>query len=97
MPSKDSIRILEEDRSSTSVDRGKCQLIQTPQTFKGDLIKKAYDAVTTGQFTDDASVLERAQVHARINLVEGDYRNIKITSPEDLLIAEALLREVRIN
>lgn len=85
---KDSIRFL-EGQMNKSVDRSKYVLIQTPQTFQINLIKKAYEGASNpNQFTDDASVAEGAGFS--INLFEGDYRNIKITTSEDLVIAEAL-------
>jgi 2-C-methyl-D-erythritol 4-phosphate cytidylyltransferase len=71
------------------MDRSKFRLIQTPQTFDLQLIKKAYQIKDDPSLTDDASVAERAG-HV-ISLFEGSYRNIKITTKEDLLIAESLL------
>jgi 2-C-methyl-D-erythritol 4-phosphate cytidylyltransferase len=85
---KESIRITDQDNTK-SVDRSKFRLIQTPQTFEVALIKKAYQIKDDPSLTDDASVAERAgQV---ISLFEGSYENIKITTPEDLIIAKALL------
>lgn len=86
---KDSIRKMEND-GSTAMDRAAFKLVQTPQTFKVNIIKAAYaNATASADFTDDAIVVERAgQI---IHLVEGSYNNIKITTPEDLPIAEALL------
>jgi 2-C-methyl-D-erythritol 4-phosphate cytidylyltransferase len=66
-------------------------LIQTPQTFSVDLIKKSYQTKEDPSLTDDASVAERSG-HT-ISLFEGSYENIKITTPEDLLIAESLLNK----
>jgi len=86
---KESIRITDKDQTRT-VDRSKFRLIQTPQTFQIPIIKKAYDQAENPSFTDDASVAEKAGY--RVSLFEGSYRNIKITTPEDLLIAEALLK-----
>lgn len=85
---KESIRMTDQDNTK-SVDRSKFRLIQTPQTFEVTLIKKAYQIKDDPSLTDDASVAERAgQV---ISLFEGSYENIKITTPEDLIVAEALL------
>lgn len=85
---KDSIRHL-EGQLSKSVDRSKYVLVQTPQTFQINLIKKAYEGASNpSQYTDDASVAEGAGFS--IALIDGDYRNIKITTSEDLVIAEAL-------
>jgi 2-C-methyl-D-erythritol 4-phosphate cytidylyltransferase len=85
---KDSIR-QQVDQDNHSVDRSQFFLIQTPQTFQSNLIQKAYEQPEQSRFTDDASVLE--SVGLAIHLVEGNYRNIKITTPEDLLVAEVLL------
>lgn len=85
---KESIRMTDQDNTK-SVDRSKFRLIQTPQTFEVALLKKAYQIKDDPSLTDDASVVERTgQV---ISLFEGSYENIKITTPEDLIIAKALL------
>jgi len=86
---KESIRITDQD-STKAVDRSKFRLIQTPQTFDVNLIKQAYTLKEDIHLTDDASVAERAG-HT-ISLFEGSYGNLKITTPEDLIIAEALLK-----
>jgi 2-C-methyl-D-erythritol 4-phosphate cytidylyltransferase len=66
--------------------------IQTPQTFQTSLIKNAFAQFKQDQnFTDDASVAEEAG-YADL-FFEGDYKNIKITTPEDLLFASAILRQ----
>lgn len=85
---KDSIRKVTSE-SNQSVDRSAYRLIQTPQTFQLDLIKGAYSTPFQSSFTDDASVFENYG-HS-IHLIDGDYRNIKITTPEDLLVAESFL------
>jgi 2-C-methyl-D-erythritol 4-phosphate cytidylyltransferase len=77
-------------QNSVSVDRGKFRLMQTPQTFDIQLLKSAYEAASGNTFTDDASVVESAG-HA-ITLFEGSYENLKITTPEDLVVAEAMLK-----
>ncbi|MBT1698227.1 2-C-methyl-D-erythritol 4-phosphate cytidylyltransferase [Fulvivirgaceae bacterium PWU4] len=89
VPLKESIRI-EEGNSTRALDRSQYRLIQTPQTFEVQLIKKAYEIPEDASLTDDASVAERAG-HA-ITLFEGSYRNIKITTEEDLVIAGAMLQ-----
>lgn len=86
---KDSIRKVEL-LGNKNVNRDNYYLIQTPQTFKVELIKQAYAAQNHINFTDDASVLEANGL--AINLIAGDYKNIKITTPEDMLIAEAFLK-----
>lgn len=85
---KDSIRMTDQDNTK-AVDRSRFRLIQTPQTFDIDLIKRAYQIKEDPSLTDDASVAEKSG-HV-ISLFEGSYENIKITTPEDLIVAEALL------
>jgi 2-C-methyl-D-erythritol 4-phosphate cytidylyltransferase len=87
---KESIRMTDKD-STKAVDRSQFRLIQTPQTFLVSLIQKAYEMKEDTTLTDDASVAERAG-HV-ISLFEGSYDNIKITTEEDIVIAEALLKE----
>ncbi len=86
----DSVRKVNENGSNKMVDRSKYKLIQTPQVFKNELILAAYSQKYRNSFTDDASVLE-AYDNSIINLVEGNRQNIKITTPEDLIYAEAIL------
>ncbi len=85
---KDSIR-KQELIGNHSVNRANYYLVQTPQTFNCGLIQDAYAKATHDNFTDDASVLEEAG--GEINMVAGSYKNIKITTPEDMLIANAFL------
>lgn len=88
---KESIRMKYGD-GSKSLDRSKIRMIQTPQTFRTELIKEAFDAFDeSSEFTDDASVAEKFGL--KIHLFEGDYRNIKITTPEDLVFARSILSE----
>ena len=90
---KESIRLVDKDVTK-SIDRSKFRSIQTPQTFKTNLIIKAYDNLDNDrEFTDDASVAE--QDGLKISLFEGSYENIKITTEEDLLFAEAILQKIR--
>jgi 2-C-methyl-D-erythritol 4-phosphate cytidylyltransferase len=97
VPLKDSIRIVEGKTSLTpmnhtrAVDRSKFWLVQTPQTFKVSVIRDAYGREEDTALTDDASVAEQAGIN--ITLFEGSYHNIKITTSDDLIIAEALLRQ----
>jgi len=86
---KESIRMTDQDNTK-SVDRSRFRLIQTPQTFRVSLIKNAYQQKEDPSLTDDASVAERAG-HL-ISLFEGSYENIKITTSEDMVIADALLK-----
>lgn len=86
--SRDSVRRIQGDTSSI-INRDEIHLIQTPQIFQSELLHKAYKERFRNEFTDDASVVERIGV--KINLIEGEYTNIKITYPEDLKIATTLL------
>lgn len=88
VPVSESVRYADKD-GNKSVDRTKYFLVQTPQTFKVDLIQKAYQQNFSDSFTDDASVVEK--LDETIHLVEGNRENIKITFPEDLIIAEVFL------
>ena len=86
--SKDSIREITED-GTKSVDRNKYCLVQTPQTFDIQALKRAYHVEEKASFTDDASVFEDSG--GRVSLVSGDYKNIKITTPEDLVIVAGFI------
>lgn len=88
---KDSIRELTE-QGSRSVPRANYKLVQTPQCFRASLLRRAYEQQEQVWFTDDASVVE--QLGEGIELVEGSYSNIKITTPEDMLLAEAFARQL---
>lgn len=87
LPIQDSIRKISFNESQ-SVDRSEFVLIQTPQCFQSEIVLKAYQEKYHNSFTDDASVVE--QFGHNIHLVKGNKENIKITTPEDLKIAEVL-------
>ncbi len=87
--SRDSIRQLKNNKSAALL-RDEIYLVQTPQTFRSDILKKAYEQEYQSSFTDDASVVELSGVD--INIVQGNYTNIKVTFPEDIAIAEMLLK-----
>ena len=89
IPVVETVRHL-EDNDSRTVSRDEYRLVQTPQTFDIQLLKRAYRQPFTPMFTDDASVVEA--LGDTITLVEGNRENIKITTPFDLKIAEAILR-----
>lgn len=78
-----------------TVPRGDYRLVQTPQTFDIRLLKRAYRQEYTDAFTDDASVVEH--LGHTIELVEGNRENIKITTPWDLTVAEAVISHVRVD
>ena len=73
-----------------TIDRRDLWEIQTPQVFSRELIVRAHQGANSASATDDATLVER--LGQQVKIVTGDYRNIKITTPEDLLIAESLLR-----
>jgi len=85
----DSIRQLTEN-GSRSVDRTAYKLVQTPQVFDSEILKRAFRQDFSPLFTDDASVVET--LGTKIRLVEGNRENIKITTGFDLELAETLLR-----
>jgi len=91
IPLIDSIRELDSDGESHSVDRTKYRLAQTPQVFWSDILIDAYKQEYKSDFTDDVSVVEAAQTIHPV-MVEGSPENIKITSQADLMIAETLMR-----
>ncbi len=88
IPPHDSVRQITENTNHI-IDRSLLQLIQTPQVFRIDKLKQAYKQDYREIFTDDASVLEMNG--EKINLVEGNRENIKITNKIDLIIAETLM------
>lgn len=90
IPVSESVRQL-TGKTSSPVDRERLRLIQTPQTFMVSLIKSAYSVPYETGFTDDASVLEKTG--APVFLTEGNRENIKITWPEDLSVAQAILKQ----
>lgn len=101
MPSKDTVKIATPDGVvADTPNRSLVWNVQTPQVFEFGLIKEAYEAVAAREeelrlagtnITDDAMVLEQYCDHP-IHLVEGSYRNIKITTPEDLVLGETFLK-----
>lgn len=90
VPVKDSIRKVEGEHS-TVVDRAALRAIQTPQTFPAGELKKAFEQPNQAAFTDEATVWE--SFGKKVHLTEGEERNIKITYPTDLLLAEQLLTQ----
>lgn len=95
MPVKDTIKIADEEGyAKQTPDRKNVWMIQTPQTFSYALIYEAYEEMLKTEdtaITDDAMVLELIK-GKKSKLIEGSYRNIKITTPEDLLIANVYLQ-----
>ena len=87
----DSVRMITE-QGNIPVNRHSLRIIQTPQVFNARLIKKAYLRDFSPEITDDAMLLEKTG--EMIHLVEGNRENIKITNPEDLVIAGALINTI---
>lgn len=91
----DSIRKIDTEQGSIAVKRDEFALVQTPQTFHTDVLRTAYEQDYRSEFTDDASVAEYSGF--KINLIEGERENIKITWPEDFEIAAILAKKGRNN
>ena len=91
VPVKDTIKRARDGMVEATLNRSELFAIQTPQVFQGDLIRTALiKALEEGaELTDDCSAVERLGIG--VALTQGDYRNLKITTPEDLAVAEALL------
>lgn len=91
VPVKDTVKIISDGFAVETPPRETLWLAQTPQTFRYGVIRSAHEVAEVDGFmgTDDASLLER--LGDRVHVVIGDYRNIKITTPEDMLLAEAFL------
>ena len=90
---KDTIKETKKDNLvAATIPRQNLWLTQTPQAFKFDLLKKAYTAAYRDKYygTDDASLAEK--IGAKVVMIDGSYENIKITTPEDLIMAEALMK-----
>lgn len=90
VPLKESIRKQSED-GNQAVNRRDYVLVHTPQCFNGDWLKEAYEQAYSDEFTDDASVVEKSG--KTIHLSESNEENIKITTPNDLKIAELFLNQ----
>ncbi|MFY4777136.1 2-C-methyl-D-erythritol 4-phosphate cytidylyltransferase [Metabacillus sp. RGM 3146] len=95
VPVKDTIKRVENLEVIETVERSSLWAIQTPQAFRLSLILEAHRKAESEQFlgTDDASLVERLK--HKVTIVEGDYKNIKLTTPEDLLIAKAIIDSER--
>lgn len=90
LPVTDTIRYVDKQGGGKNVMRSDYRVVQTPQVFDIQLLKQAYNADYQESFTDDASVVESLGCQA--TMVEGNRENIKITTPFDIIIAEALLK-----
>ena len=96
MPVKDTIKIVDNDQFVTATpERRLVWLVQTPQVFDYKLVYEAYEKIMESEqagITDDAMVVEQMTGHP-VKLIEADYRNIQITTPEDIVIGESFLSE----
>ncbi|MFT6716945.1 MAG: 2-C-methyl-D-erythritol 4-phosphate cytidylyltransferase [Saprospiraceae bacterium] len=90
IPINDSMRQLQYEINK-HVDREQFKIVQTPQVFQTSILKKAIEQGYQEYFTDDASVIEANRI--TVNLVEGNFENIKITRPSDLKMAEFLCEQ----
>ena len=95
MPVKDTIKIADDNKfAKETPNRNYVWMVQTPQVFEKSLVKEAYSLLMDQeiiQVTDDAMVVEK-MLNRNVKLVEGSYENIKITTPEDLKIAEIFVK-----
>ena len=95
VPVKDTIKVVQGGLVKETPDRATLQAVQTPQVFDFDLLRGALKQAEAdgAQVTDDCSAVER--IGMKIKIVEGDERNLKVTTPMDLKIAELLLEEMQ--
>lgn len=99
MPVKDTIKISDENEyADITPDRNRLWQIQTPQAFEYELVYNAYKMLLSSEafqegITDDAMVVE-TMTREKVKLIRGDYTNIKVTTPEDMEIAEVLLNRI---
>ncbi|GFO67266.1 2-C-methyl-D-erythritol 4-phosphate cytidylyltransferase [Geomonas limicola] len=95
VPVKDTVKVARDGIVTATPPREDLWLAQTPQAFRYSMIRAAHDAAAAQGFlgTDDASLFERQGWP--LHLVSGDYRNIKITTPEDMILAEAFLNHAQ--
>ena len=95
VPVKDTIKVVKGGLVESTPDRASLQAVQTPQVFDFDLLRGALKKAEEdkAQVTDDCSAVERLGM--KIKIVEGDERNLKVTTPLDLKIAELLLEETK--
>ena len=94
VPSKDTVKTVSKDNKIIeTLDRGSIWLIQTPQVFSLSIIKQAYERAQKVNYkaTDDSKLVERLGIS--VKMVMGSYENIKITTKEDMFIADAILKE----
>lgn len=93
VPAKDTMKKVQDDLVVETVERSSLWAVQTPQAFRISILHEAYKRAEKDHFigTDDSSLVER--ISYPVSMVEGDYDNIKITTPEDLFFAEVILKK----
>ncbi|MBC1499816.1 2-C-methyl-D-erythritol 4-phosphate cytidylyltransferase [Listeria weihenstephanensis] len=93
MPVKDTMKRVRNGMVEETIDRSVLWQVQTPQAFRTEILKRAHEVAHEADFlgTDEASLVERLGV--TVHMVEGSYNNIKVTTPEDVAFAEAILQE----
>jgi len=91
---KSTVKICSSGQITETPKRDRVYEAQTPQIFDADLLLAAVSNYPNASFTDESALIESLGV--TVHIAEGDYRNIKITTPEDLIVAKALLQEARI-
>ncbi|MBT2638080.1 MULTISPECIES: 2-C-methyl-D-erythritol 4-phosphate cytidylyltransferase [unclassified Bacillus (in: firmicutes)] len=93
VPVKDTIKKAADSMVAETVERSSLWAVQTPQAFRVSVLLEAHNKAMREQFigTDESSLVER--IPHRVSIIEGDYDNIKLTTPEDLYFAEAILRK----
>lgn len=93
VPAKDTVKVVENGVITATPPRETLWLAQTPQAFRYGVIRAAHEVADAERFlgTDDAMLVER--LGRQVRIVLGDYRNVKITTPEDMILAEAFLKE----
>ncbi|MBT2758974.1 2-C-methyl-D-erythritol 4-phosphate cytidylyltransferase [Mesobacillus foraminis] len=93
VPVKDTIKKAEDLQVTETIERSSLWAVQTPQAFRISVLRKAHEEAAKNDFvgTDDASLVER--LPHKVVIIEGDYDNIKLTTPEDVYFAEAILRK----
>lgn len=93
VPVKDTIKKAEDLQVTETIERSSLWAVQTPQAFRISVLRKAHEQAAKNEFlgTDDASLVER--LPHKVVIIEGDYDNIKLTTPEDVYFAEAILKK----
>ncbi|WP_071396738.1 2-C-methyl-D-erythritol 4-phosphate cytidylyltransferase [Bacillus tuaregi] len=93
VPVKDTVKKVKDHKVIETVERSSLWAIQTPQAFRMSLLRQAYESAEEAGYlgTDDASLVER--LGHDVMIVEGNYDNIKLTTPEDLFFAETIIRK----